>query len=121
MTGFYIWVRPGRGRVIVSVADTSEWVQVILLFWGLALLFVFFSFTICALGREEMGYGIEKWIVGSGAYTTVFLNIGGFEVGQVNHYILFANRVLLRYSEWFELSVCRSRFPEGRVVMLFFF
>jgi len=32
MTGFYIWVRPGRGRLIVLVADTSEWVQVILLF-----------------------------------------------------------------------------------------
>jgi hypothetical protein len=88
-------------------------------FLGSCIFIVFFSFAICALGREEMGYGIEKWIVGSGAYTTVFLNIGGFDVGRVNHYILFANRVLLRYSEWFELSICRSRFPEGRVVMLF--
>jgi len=62
--GFYIWVRPGRGRVIVLVADTSEWVQVILLFCCCIVIFM-------RIGKGK-GYGIEKRIAGSGAYTIVF-------------------------------------------------
>ena len=58
MTGFYIWVRPGRGRVIVSVADTSEWVQVILLFWGLAFL-LYFSLL------QYAHWEGKKWDMGS--------------------------------------------------------
>jgi hypothetical protein len=46
--------------VIVLVADTSEWVQVILLFWLLHYCYV-------SAHWEGKGFGIEKWIAGSGA------------------------------------------------------
>ena len=89
-------------------------------FLGLALLFVFFSFATCALGREEMGYGIEKWIVGSGAYTTVFEH-RGLRVGRVDHTVLLRieSSVLHRTVRGVFLLCVRS-IMRGRVVMLYF-
>jgi hypothetical protein len=79
-----------------------------------------YCYCIVSAHWEWKEYGIEKWITGSGAYTTVFEH-RGLRVGRVDHTVLLRieSSVLHRTVRGVFLLCVRS-IMRGRVVMLYF-